>query len=136
MPSKSLRHLGLVPAVLRCLPLADITDVDMLALHGDERDPAELEPRACLCLHHLRVLAARADAGGSIAFLFDLGRAAEDDRDEEAEVLRRRNGGRENELARSVEADTACKGDAYHLAGFASVLYALKERLETEAQES
>lgn len=81
------RHLRLESAVLGSLPLADVAKVDVLGLHRDQRDPAELKPRSCFGLHHLGVLASRTDARGSIAFLFDLGRAAKDDWDEEAEVL-------------------------------------------------
>lgn len=80
--------LGLEAAVLGCLPLADVANEDVLALHRDERDPAQLEPRARLGLYHLGVVAARTHARRPIALLFDLCRAAEDDRDEETEVLR------------------------------------------------
>ena len=74
-------------AVLVGLPLADVAEVDVFALHGDEWDPAQLEPCPGFGLDHLGVLAARADAGRAVALLLDLGRAAKDDGDEEAKVL-------------------------------------------------
>lgn len=80
MTSKpTARDLRLKASILGSLPLADITEVDVLRLHRNQRDPAQLEPRACLCLDHLGVLTARTDARTAIALLLDLGRAAEDD---------------------------------------------------------
>ena len=81
-------NLRLETAVLSGLPLADVAEVDVFAAQRDQRDPAELEPSLGFRLDDLGVLTSWADAGGSIAFLFDLGGTAEDDWDEEAEVLR------------------------------------------------
>ncbi|GAC99886.1 hypothetical protein PHSY_007489 [Pseudozyma hubeiensis SY62] len=80
-------YLRLEATVLSGLPLADVAEVDVFAAQRDEGDPAEFEPSFGFRLDDLGVLASWTDACGSIAFLFDLGRAAEDDWDEEAEVL-------------------------------------------------
>ena len=79
MPTKSTtRHLRLILSILRTLPLANVTIVNMFGLHGDERDPAEFEPGSCFGLDDLCVLTARADSGGAVSFLFDFGWATKD----------------------------------------------------------
>lgn len=80
-------NLGLEAAVLGRLPLTNVANVDVFALHWDQRNPAEFEPCSCFRLDDLGVVAAWTYACGSIALLFDLGWAAEDDRDEKAKVL-------------------------------------------------
>lgn len=80
-------YLWLESTILRCLPLTDVAEEDVLGFHGNEWDPAELEPGSCFCLDHLGVVASRTDTCCAIAFLLHLGGAAKDDWDEEAEVL-------------------------------------------------
>lgn len=69
----------LILAILWCLPLADAANVDVLGLHRDQRDPAQLEPGTALARHHLGIVASRADVRLPVTLLRDLGRASEDD---------------------------------------------------------
>lgn len=87
MTAETTCYLGLEASVLLRLPLADVAVVDVLGLHGDERNPTQLEPRACLGLHYLRIVAPRTHARRPITLLLDLGRTPKDHGDEEAEVL-------------------------------------------------
>lgn len=81
-------YLWLESTVLWRLPLTNVAEKDMLCLHRDQRDPAEFEPGSCFGLNNLGVVASRTDTCCAISLLFHFGGAAEDDWDEEAEVLK------------------------------------------------